>query len=68
MNSKVDMRRISEFIRKQKISQEFKVRLRNGLQLLEISRDDMRRWFEKRESILYYNPLQETILKLNLET
>ena len=28
MNLKVDMRRISEFIRKQKISQEFKVRLR----------------------------------------
>ena len=28
MNLKVDVRRISEFIRKQKISQEFKVRLR----------------------------------------
>ncbi|MDW0180581.1 MAG: hypothetical protein QOA19_00315 [Nitrososphaeraceae archaeon] len=68
MNLKVDMRRISEFIRKQKISQEFKVPFENGLQPLEISRADMRRWFENEESISYYNPLQETILKSNLET
>jgi hypothetical protein len=46
MNLKVGMRRISEFSRKQKVSQDYE----NGLQPLDISRADMRRWFEKMKS------------------
>lgn len=60
MNLKVDMRRISEFIKKQKnftgIQSTITIMASNSL---GISRADMRMWFEKIKSFSYHNPLQK---------